>query len=101
MSSRLDLHEEFCEILENRNVYFNPPASVKMKYPAIKYSLKEIETEYANGTIYTTRYKYEVTLIDKNPESEYVERILHLPYCRFDRQYPSDNLNHWTFTITR
>ena len=47
MASRLDLQTFLEEILESRNVYFQPPESVKMKYPAIVYALDDIENVYA------------------------------------------------------
>ena len=50
MGNRLELHEIFCDILGSRNAYFQPPASVKMNYPAIKYSLSNIENN--NATVY-------------------------------------------------
>lgn len=106
MSSRLDLHETFCNILNltdptdgDRHVYFQPPESVKMKYPAIRYKIKDFRKIYANDGSYKTHPSYEVILIDKKPDSAYFESILLLPFCSFDRSYISDNLNHFVFTI--
>lgn len=99
MLDRLDLHEKLCDVLGTRSVYFQPPASVKMNYPAIVYSRSRINSIYANDKTYMQYPGYEVILIDKNPDSEYVEKIMQLPYCRFDRHYESDNLNHDVFTI--
>ena len=99
MANRLDLQTAFEKILGSRNVYFQPPESVKLKYPAIVYSIKDIKKEFANNLSYIVSPGYEVTLIDKNPDSKYVEGILHLPYCVFDRFFMSDNLNHYVFTI--
>lgn len=105
MNKRLELHEILCEIINitepdgDRHTYFQPPASVKMRYPAIRYSRKTIENEHADNIIYRHLHAYEVTLIDKNPDSIYIEKLLLLPYCRHDRHYKADNLNHDTFTI--
>lgn len=106
MSRRSELHEILCEILNitdptdgDRHVYFQPPSSVKMKYPAIRYSLNRIDGEHANDKTYIQWPSYEVILIDKNPDSEYVQKILSLSTCKFDRSYPKDNLNHFVFTI--
>lgn len=96
---RLDLQAEFERILGSRNVYFQPPESVRMSYPAIVYSLKTIKKDFANNLSYIVSPGYEATLIDKDPDSKYVEDILTLPYCSFDRFFTSDNLNHWTFTL--
>lgn len=105
MDSRLTLDETLASILDltepdgDRHTYFNPPPSVEMHYPAIKYSLNKINRDFANNGAYRTTPSYEVTLIDENPDSEYVSKILQIPYCSFDRFYIADNLNHWTFTI--
>lgn len=99
MSSRLDLHTILCEILGSRNVYFQPPSSVRMQYPAIVYSRKDIEKRSADDMPYRNLPSYEVILVDKNPDSQFVEKILDLPYCSYDRHYESDNLNHDVFTI--
>ena len=100
MASRLDLQiklEE--EILGSRNVYFQPPASIKMKYPAIRFSLSDIFTNHADDSIYKRMNRYEIIVIDYDPESEIVNKLLTLPYCSFDRFYTSDNLNHFVFTL--
>ena len=99
MGSRLKLHEILCEILGTRSCYFQPPASVRMQYPAIIYSRKDIEKRPADDSTYRKLQSYEVILIDKNPDSKYVEKIFDLPYCSFDRHYESDNLNHDVFTL--
>lgn len=99
MANRLDLHETFCNILGSRNVYFQPPASVQLKYPAIVYKRKDIDVRFAGNVVYMQSTVYEVVLIDKNPDSEYVDQILQLPYCSYDRHFTSDNLNHDVFTI--
>mgnify|MGYP003370725014 CR=1 FL=1 len=99
MNNRNKLHELLCETLGSRQVYFQPPESVKMKYPAIVYSRNRIDNEHADDGVYIQSPSYSVTVIDKNPDSEIVENISLLPRCRFDRHYISDNLNHDVFTI--
>ena len=99
MNDRLKLHEILCEALGSRNVYFQPPSSIQMKYPAIVYSRSDINKKNANGNPYITILSYDVTLIDKNPDSPIVKSILEIPYCSYGRHYVSDNLNHDSFTI--
>lgn len=99
MASRLKLQSELEQLLGSRNVYFQPPASVQMKYPAIRYSLYNIENYHADNMPYKQAKAYQLTLIDLNPDSEFVDKISQLPYCRFDRSYAADNLNHYTFTL--
>lgn len=99
MASRLDLHEVLCGILGNRNAYFQPPESEKMKYPAIRYTRKSINKLRADNTTYGTFRAYELIVIDKNPDSELIDKVLALPMCSHDRHYKSDNLNHDVFTL--
>lgn len=99
MASRLNLQTKFEEILGSRNVYYRPPQSLKMKYPAIVYRRKDVDTRYANNVVYMLSPSYEVVLIDNNPDSEFVDKLLRLPYCSYDRHYTADNLNHDVFTI--
>lgn len=99
MDSRLELHELLCEVLESRHVYFQPPSSVKMQYPAIVYSRSNIRNEFADDSVYNQSRVYSVTVIDADPDSDIVERVSKLPTCSFDRHFTSDNLNHDVFTI--
>lgn len=105
MGSRLELHDKLVSIINikeddgDTHVYFNAPSEPGMRYPAIRYKLKLINNSYANNSIFTQQKAYDLTLIDENPDSEYLDKILQLPYCRFDRHYVADNLNHWTFTL--
>lgn len=99
MSNRLKLHALLCETLGSRQVYFQPPESIQMKYPAIVYSRNRIDNEHANDGVYMQLPSYSITVIDKNSDSEIVERVSRLPMCIFDRHFTVDNLNHDTFTI--
>lgn len=100
MASRLELHEELCEILGTNSVYFQPPASVKMSYDCIRYSLSGIVTKQANNKNYKKTNKYEIVVISRNPDCEVFNKLLdHFPMCRFDRHYVADNLNHWVLTL--
>ena len=99
MSTRLELHELLCEILGSEHVYFQPPESIRMQYPAIVYSRDDIENEPANNKPYIQSTVYNVIVIDADPDSEIVDRISKLPMCIFDRYYAADNLNHDSFTL--
>jgi hypothetical protein len=102
---RLRLHDIFCNILscpghgEKCRVYFQPPSSVEMKYPAIVYALNDVENAFANDGVYLSKRQYSVTLIDRDPDSSFVESLLQVPTCRFNRHYKKDNLNHYVFEI--
>ena len=93
------MHELLCETLGSRNVYFQPPESLKINYPAIVYSRYKIDNTFADNSVYKQEYSYELTLIDDDPDSEAIQKLSLLPKCRHDRHYKSDNLNHDIFTI--
>ena len=99
MASRLDLDALLIELLGSENVYYQPPASVKMKYPAIVYSLEDIENMHSNNSVYKQNIAYQITVIDKDPDSEIVKKVSRLPMCRFNRHFISDNLNHDVFIL--
>ena len=100
MANRLNLHEDLCKILGNKRAYFQPPASVKMSYPCIRYSLGGVNSLKADNKIYKNTNQYSVTVIDPDPDSSmYLEIINHFPMCSFDRFYVADNLNHWVLTL--
>lgn len=99
MNRREELHEILCEALGSRNVYFQPPESIKMKYPAIVYSRDDIDNSFANDSVYMQSFAYSVTVIDSDPDSEIAAKVSRLPRCQYDRHYKADNLNHDMFTI--
>lgn len=100
MASRLELHEELCEVLGSRNVYFQPPESVKMKYDAIRYQLGGIDVKRANNTVYRNTNQYDGVVITKDPDTTIPTTLLmRFQMCSLGRPYTADNLNHYPFTI--
>lgn len=99
MANRLDLQTELEELLGSGNVYFQPPASVRINYPAIVYTRSDIDNTFADDSVYMQSHFYEVTVIDEDPDSKIVDAVSKLPTCRFSRHFTSENLNHDTFII--
>ena len=100
MASRLDLHRELEELFETKNVYFQPPENSKMKYDCVVYSRRTGDTRFADNKPYTFHKAYEVTLIRKDPESDWVDRFaMHFPMSRYDRNFKTENLEHDVFVI--
>lgn len=101
---RLELHELLCNLIgftdqEDKHCYFSPPTGKQLKYPCIVYKLADIESDYADNISYLNTMRYEVTLIDEDPDSEFVKKILALPLCRFSAFFTSDGLNHFVFSL--
>lgn len=100
MGTRLELHDELCALLGSSNVYFQPPASVLMKYDAIRYELSEKNVKRANDRIYSMTNQYDLVYITTNPESTIPDEILnHFQLCRFGSPYAKNNLYHYPFTL--
>jgi hypothetical protein len=104
MGSRFQLHDLFKSIIgpnaEGKyNVYFQPPSTITMRYPCIKYSIDDMDTIYADDMPYAQMIRYQVTIIDSNPDSLLPGRVSTLPLCKFDRAYASNNLNHTIFNL--
>ena len=94
MASRLDLQNKLETLLGSRNVYYQPPESLKMEYPAIRYSKEIIDSRHADNIKYSMIDRYQITVIDKKPDNEVIRKILELPMSTFDRHYVTNNLNH-------
>lgn len=99
MVRRYQLQAILEDILGSTNVYFQPPATTAMKYPCIVYEREYINTDFADNRPYSHRDRYQVTVIDRKPDSTIVDRVKMLPMCTFNRYFASDNLNHNVFTM--
>lgn len=100
MERRLELHEKLCDILGSRQCYFNPPESVKLKYPCIVYNRENGDSRYAGNYLYRYYKSYSITVIDRNPDSEYPDTIhASFPLCQFERWFVSDGLSHWVLRL--
>lgn len=97
---RLRLQSMLESILGSRNVYYQPPASISMKYPCIVYNFTGVYGTQADNLNYLASDAYDVTFITKDPVFDEVnEALLGLPYCRFSRHYTNDNLHHFNYSL--
>lgn len=99
IKTRLAFHSILEGILGNRNVYFQPPANIQLKYPCIVYSLTEIQEKTASNKKYKRDYSYKVTLIHKDPDNPIVDKLSNLPYSDLKSTFCTQGLNHYVFTI--
>lgn len=98
MKTWSDLYVVLKEIVDN--VYYQPPENLKLKYPCIIYERSNAVSQYADNIPYKKDKRYTVTLITKTADNdEYLDKILDLPMCTFDREFKNDNLVHDVFTI--
>ena len=99
MEKRLEFHEELCSLLGTRHVYFQPPETVKIIYPAIVYSLNNVDNRSADNITYKQERAYRLTVIDRDPDSSISVAVSKIPRCRFERSYTADNLNHFVYIL--
>ena len=99
MASRLELQTKLEELLGSRNVYYQAPESVKMEYPAIRYSRKKPYEKHANNKIYMKTNCYEIIVISKKVDDPVIDKISKLPMCEWENHYTAEKLNHDVFTL--
>lgn len=97
--TRLELHEILCSLLGSRNVYYQPPATVRMKYPCIVYSPQAMTSRHADNKPYNIIDRYRVVIIDQDPDSILPKKIAQLQGARAAQPYTADNLHHWPFDL--
>lgn len=99
MGTRKQLQMILETILGSKNVYFQPPSSVRLKYPCIIYHRNYEDVRYADDISYARKKRYTVTVVDRDPDSLIPDKIADLPMCKFERFYTSDNLNHDVYNL--
>ena len=87
------------EIAGSGRVYFQPPETLKIKYPAIVYAIDNYSNVFAGNHVYKQDKSYIVTVIDYDPDSIIVDKVSVLDKSNFNRYYVSDNLHHTVFKI--
>ncbi len=99
MRSRLEFQTYLENLTGSRNVYFQPPENVKIKYPATIYSRMRIDGSFANNDVYKLDHCYQVIYIHSDPDDPMVDNFALVPTSRFQREYVTDNLYHDVFII--
>lgn len=72
---RMKLSAKLKEFVHPDNVHFQPPATVKLKYPCIIYHRMPAHKEFANNTKFLNKPLWRVQVIDKNPDSTIGETL--------------------------
>jgi hypothetical protein len=99
MAQRLELQATLISILGTDQVYFQPPPTLKMAYPAIVYQRDYELVNHADDIPYKRRLRYQVIVIDPDPDSSIPARVADMPLCVYDRFYTADNLNHDVYKL--
>lgn len=96
---RTDLQSLLETLLGSDYVYFQPPESVKIEYPCIIYGRASGKTHFADDNPYIHKKRYQVMVIDKDPDSDIPDKVAALPTCVFIRHYNTNNMNHDVYNL--
>ena len=105
MDRRLKLQNALQNVMGIRrdgepNVYFQPPESIKLNYPCIVYQLTNGDTKFANDMPYVFTKCYEVTLITRDPDCQFVKKLaMAFPMIVLNRSMVIDNLYHNVYLL--
>lgn len=99
MERRVALQSELESILGSREVYYQPPSSIKLKYPSIVYALDDVRAAHADNMAWRLMRRYSVTLITRNPDDPTIDKLGAMPMCNFSRYFSNDNLHHYNYSI--
>jgi hypothetical protein len=97
MAPRLELQtllETLCD-----HVYFQPPTNTVIEYPCIIYKRDAEDAKFAGNRPYRRTKRYQVTIIDRDPDSPIPDKVADLPMSTFNRFYTAENLNHDVYTV--
>lgn len=94
---RADLQQILEDLLGSENVYFQPPASLIMQYPCIVYSRNNADVDFAGNRPYRDCLRYQITVIDRDPDSIVPKKVAQLPMTLMQRAFVANNLNHDVF----
>lgn len=91
--------EPISNVLTDPKVYYQPPANVQMKYPCIVYAQNDEDVHHADNQAYRRVKRWEITIIDRDPDSQIPDVIAALPMSKFNRRFVDSNLYHTVYNL--
>lgn len=70
-----------------------------MQYPCIVYQRYAGVSAFADNSPYRSTVRYQVTVIDPDPDSVIPRNVAALPMCARNRFFIADDLNHDVFNL--
>lgn len=99
LTRRTELQGILEEILGSSNVYFQPGEGRTLNYPCITFERDNGSTKHAGNKPYAWQQRYQVTYIDREPDSIVIDKLYELPLCVFNRHFATSGLNHDVFVL--
>lgn len=96
---RSQLHEILKGLNGVKDAYFQAPTT-GMEYPCIVYEPSpRNDVSFADNIKYLNKKRYQITVIDRNPDSLIPDQVEGLPYTQFDRYFRTAGLHHFVFQL--
>jgi hypothetical protein len=99
VGTRLEFQQALEGLKTGLNVYFQPPPGFQMTYPAIVYNRDFRSNLFADNKPYRGTTRYQVTVIDADPDSEIPDLVASMPMNTFVRHYTTEGLNHDVYYV--
>lgn len=101
--SRQQLREVLRNLMESLDLeprtYYRPKSNTQMSYPCIVYKRDYQATSFADNVKYAHLKRWQLTIIDEDPDSLIPDKVEELQYTTFIRDFTADGLNHTIITI--
>ena len=104
--SRTEFHKKLVRCFElvhsdsKKRIWFNPSPNDKLIYPCIVYTRQSDTSRYGDNERHIRSITYQVTVIDRDSDSEIVDAILdNITYSRLSDEMVVDGLYHFIITI--
>lgn len=100
MKTRAEVQSMLEEILDSKNVYFQPPSNTSLKYPCIVFKFSRFDTRPADNKPYIVTSCWEIHHMYKNPKHDLKEKfVFEAPFCSWDRRIVSDGVYNDYYTL--
>lgn len=102
VAKRRELQTKLETILGSKNVYFQPPSNIKLKYPCFIYERSTPYTLKADDINYLTRGHYSVTFISTDVEkcmAMMTKMLDSFDHISVEREFISEDLNHDVYNL--
>lgn len=80
-------------------VYYQDPSDVDMEFPCIVYTLNSAKTIFADNSPFINVFRYQVTVIDADPDSPIPGQVGLLPMCLFNTRFVVANRYHTVYNL--
>lgn len=81
-------------------LYFQPPTNTVLKPPYVLYKRLDVAQRMASNVKYISKEKYQITVVDSDPDSVLASILTMHPDAHFQQEYPQNNLYHHVFNMT-